>query len=396
MAFVTYNPDTKYLTYKLDGTNSYELAPSEWVKNREKYVKKIKEEYPTDAKNIINEIDDSVQTNYLLPVTPKLSEEEKKADLHYAETESPTKEEASAMKDVVSTAGVSDKFKSGLLDVLSGFGGFYIDPKTAAIAERYGSGSKREAEQGFGAFAKAFSEGYKGMKYGQLANELKAQQATQTGNLKSEGQLLTLKKAFEATPEFKNYSGALSSFNQLLNIFEGNGGAAANIAGVYTFMRALDPTSTVREGEYATAQNAAGVPTIIANWYNKLVDGEFLGEKQKKQFVTAAYNATTGKQLSFERALNDYKSLANTFGIPSETPGLFTDLRQLNKTDSQKKLLDKWVLQPPTQAEKNQEIFENSAEWKKFDNALKTKGLTEEQRKILTGDKLKLETELLK
>jgi hypothetical protein len=49
-----------------------------------------------------------------------------------------------------------------------------------------------------------------------------------------------------------------------------------DIALTYGFMKMLDPTSVVREGEYATAQNAAGVPDRIRQQWNALVDGNRL------------------------------------------------------------------------------------------------------------------------
>jgi len=35
----------------------------------------------------------------------------------------------------------------------------------------------------------------------------------------------------------------------------------------------LDPGSVVRESEFATAQNAAGVPDQVRNMYNKVLSG---------------------------------------------------------------------------------------------------------------------------
>jgi len=50
----------------------------------------------------------------------------------------------------------------------------------------------------------------------------------------------------------------------------------SDIALVYSFMKVLDPTSVVREGEYATAANAGGVPDKIMNYYNKVLQGDQL------------------------------------------------------------------------------------------------------------------------
>lgn len=62
----------------------------------------------------------------------------------------------------------------------------------------------------------------------------------------------------------------------------------ASIALVFKFMKALDPTSVVREGEFATAENSAGVPEGVRNMYNRFMNGERLGENQIQQFVATA------------------------------------------------------------------------------------------------------------
>jgi hypothetical protein len=54
----------------------------------------------------------------------------------------------------------------------------------------------------------------------------------------------------------------------------------AQIALVFAYMKMLDPGSVVRETEYATAQNAAGVPERVRNLWNKVKDGRFLSKEQ--------------------------------------------------------------------------------------------------------------------
>jgi hypothetical protein len=63
---------------------------------------------------------------------------------------------------------------------------------------------------------------------------------------------------------------------------------AAQIALVFSFMKTLDPTSVVRESEYATAENARGVPESIRNQWNKIKDGARLTPRQVDDFVSEA------------------------------------------------------------------------------------------------------------
>lgn len=84
----------------------------------------------------------------------------------------------------------------------------------------------------------------------------------------------------------------------------------SSIAMVFKFMKALDPTSVVREGEFATAENSAGVPESVRNIYNKVMEGGRLGDKQASQFVN------TAKQLAntaIESSTGEVQSFVNTF-----------------------------------------------------------------------------------
>jgi hypothetical protein len=65
--------------------------------------------------------------------------------------------------------------------------------------------------------------------------------------------------------------------------------AVGDIALIFGYMKMLDPTSVVREGEFATAQSAAGVPERILNLYNKAVEGKTaLPEGQRQKILAQA------------------------------------------------------------------------------------------------------------
>lgn len=79
------------------------------------------------------------------------------------------------------------------------------------------------------------------------------------------------------------------------------GTGPASIAIVYKFMKSLDPTSVVREGEFATAANAGGVPDNIMNAYNRLLKGDRLPpnviadfERTAKELANTASDSATG------------------------------------------------------------------------------------------------------
>lgn len=65
-----------------------------------------------------------------------------------------------------------------------------------------------------------------------------------------------------------------------------------DVAIIFSFMKILDPGSVVREGEQATARNAANVPDRIIGLYNRLLGGGRggLAPKQRANFVKSAKN----------------------------------------------------------------------------------------------------------
>lgn len=94
----------------------------------------------------------------------------------------------------------------------------------------------------------------------------------------------------------------------------------ASIALVFKFMKALDPTSVVREGEFATAENSAGVPEGIRNIYNRLANGERLGDKQISEFIN------TADQLSESAAGSAYTEVSGYLDSYEDTiPQSFKD-----------------------------------------------------------------------
>lgn len=79
--------------------------------------------------------------------------------------------------------------------------------------------------------------------------------------------------------------------------------AASDMALIFSFMKVLDPQSVVREGEFATAANAGGVPDIMMTAYNNLLrDGQRLTADQRKSFYDQARQMyLTGAEAQRER-----------------------------------------------------------------------------------------------
>lgn len=92
--------------------------------------------------------------------------------------------------------------------------------------------------------------------------------------------------------------------------------AAGDISKIFGYMKILDPGSTVREGEFATAQNATGVPGKVANLYNKVISGERLSPAQRAEFDQAAGALVKSQQDQYKRTIEKhYTNIATKAGV---------------------------------------------------------------------------------
>ena len=91
--------------------------------------------------------------------------------------------------------------------------------------------------------------------------------------------------------------------------------AAGQMGLIFQYMKMLDPGSTVREGEFATAQNTTGIPGAVLNAYNKARAGEFLNADQVNDFRQQADNLYAAASEGFEHSFQDYRSRSDSYGF---------------------------------------------------------------------------------
>lgn len=95
--------------------------------------------------------------------------------------------------------------------------------------------------------------------------------------------------------------------------------AAGDLAMVFNYMKMLDPGSVVRESEYATAANAAGVPDRIRNIYNRVLSGERLAEDQRADFLDRAQRIYREAATGYKKREGNYRTKAQQFNLDPET-----------------------------------------------------------------------------
>jgi hypothetical protein len=152
----------------------------------------------------------------------------------------------------------------------------FVDPKTLQVIKTMPKGQDGE---------KAFSQ----------ENTLRSQYLTQT----------------------QPYTGIAQAFNKVSAAAK-NPSAAGDLSLIFGYMKILDPASVVREGEFATAQNAAGIPTQVSNMYNKVLNGERLSETQRTDFVNQARNLVKSQKGQLDNFNATYKDIATNYRLDAE------------------------------------------------------------------------------
>ena len=116
------------------------------------------------------------------------------------------------------------------------------------------------------------------------------------------------------TARSKDFLSVRDAYSKIEAVAKGEPSPAGDVALIFGFMRINDPASTVREGEFATAQNAAGVPDRIRNLYNRAIEGTRLTPEQRTDFLKQAntmFRTYRDSQLDLER---QFKGIATKRG----------------------------------------------------------------------------------
>jgi hypothetical protein len=145
--------------------------------------------------------------------------------------------------------------------------------------------------------------------------------------------IIPVEKRPEAETKFRTeYNNQTKPFQEVKSaygrVLASEDTAVGDLSLIFGYMKMLDPGSVVREGEFATAQNAAGVPERIQNIYNRVISGQRLSASQRdsfkgqanKLYQSAGEQETVVRQ-GLERIAKGYGlNTANIFYTPTETP----------------------------------------------------------------------------
>jgi len=123
------------------------------------------------------------------------------------------------------------------------------------------------------------------------------------------GTEITVGKNFEASVQ--PYVGITQAYKKV-EAAANDPSAAGDLSLIFGFMKILDPASTVREGEYASAEQTRGIPESVVNSYNKALSGRRLTTDQREKFDQAAGDLVNSQKKQFEQQKQFFTNVATS------------------------------------------------------------------------------------
>jgi hypothetical protein len=131
----------------------------------------------------------------------------------------------------------------------------------------------------------------------------------------------------EFTKKTANFTEGKRNFD-IMEISAKDNTGAGDVALITSFMKMLDPGSVVRETEFATARDTAGLMAQLGNMLKKAQEGTFLKDKQRqmfvnlsKQYLNAAGKHQKGVKKDLGVVVKNYNlNSENVFGVEETEP----------------------------------------------------------------------------
>lgn len=107
-----------------------------------------------------------------------------------------------------------------------------------------------------------------------------------------------------------------------------------DVALVTDFMKVLDPGSVVRETEFATARDTAGLYARLANWLKQRKTGEFLSKQDRAKFVNLAAKYANEAKKHRAKIKKTLMNTVNEYGLNAQ------NIFEAEKDHSKKDVVD--------------------------------------------------------
>lgn len=159
-------------------------------------------------------------------------------------------------------------------------------------------------------------------------------------------EITKLRKEFDSLPEIKDYNKVKQMYTTVENSAK-LWTAAWDLSLIFSYMKILDPWSTVREWEFANAQNAWGIEDKVRNAYNKAMKWTRLSDRQRQDFANTAKTLYQWYENTYKQKLEQYKWYAILWW---DTSRIWSDIgTQTPTNDALNSRLDTWTTQITTQ-----------------------------------------------
>jgi len=129
----------------------------------------------------------------------------------------------------------------------------------------------------------------------------------------------TLRTEYFKRTQENGWIDIVNAYNKVINTTDT---AAGDVSLIFAFMKLLDPGSVVREGEFATAENTAGIPEKIRLQYNKALKGDRLTPAQRAAYRKEAERVFQVHQQRQAPIDAYYQGLAQRYGIDPSLIGV--------------------------------------------------------------------------
>jgi hypothetical protein len=141
-------------------------------------------------------------------------------------------------------------------------------------------------------------------------------------------QIDQLRSEYQKLPVVKESQTIRSSWSRIQGAFK-DPSAAGDLNLIFGYMKLLDPGSTVREGEFATAQNSGSAWNKVGALYNQVVSGERLTARQRADFQKSAGDLYKGQMSRLRETNSFYKKLVESRKLNVKDLGLIGEKRKI-------------------------------------------------------------------
>jgi hypothetical protein len=136
----------------------------------------------------------------------------------------------------------------------------------------------------------------------------------QTLNPKQIKNATDLRKEYQNNPVTKTSTDLNAMWGKVQEVMN-NPSAAGDMASIFMFMKALDPGSTVREGEYKSAAEATSALGRVQQSLQKAGSGQNLTPQQRADFKSIMEKFYRAQMKAQARVDEQYKGLAGRTGV---------------------------------------------------------------------------------